>query len=209
MTEGTNKWTFQENFTIGYSEIYGDYSNANLVAPYNPTISYRSIPLGGSIYNFQRLNQNLVCYFDVNLNPINNGVKTLSIKYINSCLTAAGGYLFQLSCPQLFRTPVQFIDGSSAFAVHTEYLNQPLPTNKARFTLTMISGPKPNTINNGTNSPNLGYQVPGSSYRGVQTYPIDNNNIWANNTEGYESSLQYSDFIINPAFGFAIEYSYF
>lgn len=137
--EGKDIYTWQQNIVIPYNQFVGStYSGLGI-----PQLNQK-LPINGSFYTFQQVNNFLSVSFRAQLAPPNQQIKRIKIKNISSCIMSGSGYAFELQCSDLLRYPIQFIDGSASGLVHEEYMNnKTLNTLYPSFILTLLSGSIP------------------------------------------------------------------
>lgn len=125
MSQEKYEYKYNQNFVIKYSDFYKGVA---------------TIAEGQSFFNIG----DGVINFRVNLNPPDvSKVKKIEIKNINASLTSASGYLYELTCNELIRYPIQFLDSLSAFTNYEEYTSGTLKTLSPTFSIERITGDLP------------------------------------------------------------------
>lgn len=204
MLEGTNIVRDQHNFVITSDQFRGDtidfdsdavpamppLATGNLRYDYN-----NGIVLNSSLYYFQRLRKPLEFYFQLNI-PLRTGsnpnFKRFVIKNINSSFFSAGGYLVEMTCPELLTSPIHFLDSNSTATEYTQRVHGSLSTQNVIFTIRLISGGVPLAIAYTTKSPDD---------------PVnDTTNPYIPDFIG---GLKYNQFLANPSIGFSMIFEYY
>lgn len=193
--EGVTKFTQEERFLIGPDQIYGNFTYYDSTVSNSYLNRYNSLSNSAnyygvtnpSLYYFQKVGGLVVMKFKININLApNTNVKRVVFKHINTALTTAGGYIFELRCPEILRTPINFLDSTSVFGAYAEYPNASINLNP-EFTLVMRSGEYPTAINNP---------------------PTPNANNTTDELGYFTDGLVPDEFISNPFIGFTLEYEY-